>query len=172
MLELIRKRRSCRKFTEEKLTQEEIDQLLKSALWSPTSKNNRPWEFVVVDNPDTLEALSQCKPHGAAFLANAPLGVVVLGDPGKSDVWVEDCSIASIMMQMTAESLGLGSTWIQVRLRLDEEGNTAQENVKTTINAPDELEVLGILAFGHKAKEREPYSEDVLLWDRVHFGKM
>jgi len=126
---------------------------------------------VVVEKTETLDALSQCKPHGAAFLSGAPLGIVVLGDPAKSDVWVEDCSIAAIMMQMTAESMGLGSTWIQVRLRLDEEGNMAGENVKKIIHAPDELEVLGIMAFGHKAKEREPYTEHVLLWDRIHFEK-
>lgn len=172
MLELIQKRRSCRKFTEEKLLPDEIDQILKSALWSPTSKNNRPWEFVVVEKTETLEALSQCKPHGAAFLSGAPLGIVVMGAPHKSDVWVEDCSIASIMMQMTAESLGLGSTWIQVRLRLDEDGNMAGDNVKKIINAPEELEVLGIIAFGHKANERKPNSENILLWDRVHFENM
>ncbi|PRZ00053.1 nitroreductase family protein [Marinilabilia salmonicolor] len=171
MLELIQKRRSCRNFTDKKLTHDQTEQLLKSALWSPTSKNNRPWEFVVVEKTETLDALSQCKPHGAAFLSGAPLGIVVLGDPAKSDVWVEDCSIAAIMMQMTAESMGLGSTWIQVRLRLDEEGNMAGENVKKIIHAPDELEVLGIMAFGHKAKEREPYTEHVLLWDRIHFEK-
>ena len=126
----------------------------------------------MVEKPATLRELSLCKPHGAAFLAKAPLGIVVLGDPGKSDVWVEDCSIASIMMQMTAESLGLGSTWIQVRLRLDEDGNTAADNVKKIIKAPDYLEVLGIMAFGHKGKERDPYSEEVLLWDRVHHEHM
>ncbi len=172
MLELIRNRRSCRSFTEEKLTSEEIEQILKSALWSPTSKNNRPWEFVVIEKQETLKKLSLCKPHGAAFIAKAPFAIVVLGDPGKSDVWVEDCSIASIMMQMTAESLGLGSTWIQVRLRLDAEGNTANDNVKKIINASGNLEVLGIMAFGHKAKQRDPYSEDILLWDRVHYEQM
>lgn len=171
MLDLIQKRRSTRKFTSEKVEQEKIEQLLKAALWSPTSKNNRPWEFLVVEEPQTLERLSQCKPHGAAFLANAPLGIVVLGDPDKSDVWVEDCSIASILMQMTAETIGLGSTWIQVRLRVDEEGTTAGDNVKEIINAPEHLEVLGIMAFGYKEKERQPYTEDILLWDRVHYEK-
>ncbi|WP_291861852.1 nitroreductase family protein [Marinilabilia sp.] len=172
MLDLIKKRRSCRKFTEEKVSPDEIDQILKSALWSPTSKNNRPWEFVVVEKAETLKALSQCKPHGSSFLSGAPLGIVVLGAPDKSDVWVEDCSIASIMMQMTAESLGLGSTWIQIRLRLGEEGNMAADNVKKIINAPDKLEVLGIMVFGHKEKERKPYSDDILLWDRVHYENM
>ncbi|MBZ4676398.1 MAG: NAD(P)H-dependent dehydrogenase/reductase [Anaerophaga sp.] len=171
MLDIIQKRRSCRTFEPKKVERDKIDQLLRAALWSPTSKNNRPWEFVVVENPETLERLSKCKSHSAAFLSGAPLAIVVLGDPAKSDVWIEDCSIASILMQITAESIGLGSTWIQIRLRTDDEGNLASENVKKIINAPGSLEVLNIIAFGYKAKERAPYSEDVLLWEKVHYEK-
>jgi nitroreductase len=171
MLNLIQKRRSCRTFEPKKVEEDKIDQLLKAALWSPTSKNNRPWEFVVVENPEALERLSKCKSHGSAFLSGAPLAIVVLGDPAKSDVWIEDCSIASILMQMTAESVGLGPTWIQIRLRMDDDGNPASKNVKKIINVPEPLEVLGIMAFGYKAKERKPYSEEVLLWKRVHYEK-
>lgn len=171
MLKQIQNRRSCRNFTPDKVEKEKIDQLLKAALWSPTSKNNRPWEFVVVEDKKTLEELSMCKPHGAAFLANAPLAIVVLGDPGKSDVWVEDCSIASILMQMTGESLNLGSTWIQVRRRMFNDEIPAGQKVKKILDVPAHLEVLGIMAFGYKAKERSPYGEDILLWDRVHHEK-
>lgn len=55
---------------------------------------------------------------GAAFLADAAMAVVVMADPLASDVWIEDASIASIMIQLQAEDLGLGSCWIQVRERL------------------------------------------------------
>ncbi len=171
MLNLIQSRRSCRKFTPEKVEKEKINKLLKAALWAPTSKNNRPWEFIVVEDSDKLAKLSQCKPHGASFLANAPLGIVVMGDPEKSDVWIEDCSIASILMQMTAESEGLGSTWIQIRRRMHDDNIMAGEKVRELLEIPPNIEVLGIMAFGYKAKEREPYNEDVLLWERVHFEK-
>ncbi|MFO8002520.1 MAG: nitroreductase family protein [Marinilabilia sp.] len=170
MLKQIQNRRSCRQFTTDKVEKGKVDQLLKAALWAPTSKNNRPWEFVVVENEATLASLSKCKPHGAAFLANAPLGIVVLGNPAKSDVWVEDCSIASILMQMTGESLGLGSTWIQIRRRMYDDHTTAAEKVRSILGIPSHLEVLDIMAFGYKAKERAPYDEDILLWERVHYG--
>ncbi len=169
MLKLIQNRRSCRNFTPAKVENEKIDQLLKAALWSPTSKNNRPWEFVVVEDENTLEKLSMCKSHGAAFLSGAPLGIVIMGDPGKSDVWIEDCSIASIMMQMTGESIGLGSTWIQVRQRFFDEQTSAGEKVREILKAPSRLEVLGIMAFGYKAKNRSPYSEEMLLRERIHY---
>ena len=171
MLDLIQKRRSTRNFTEQKVEKHLIDQLIKAALWSPTSKNNRPWEFVIIEDTITLKKLSQCKPHGATFVEKAPLAIVVLADPRKSDVWVEDCSIASIMMQMTAESLGLGSTWVQVRLRQSEDGNMASKTIKETIQAPSSLEVLGIMAFGYKAKERKEYTEEDLLIDKIHWEK-
>ena len=171
MLQFIQNRRSCRKFTTDQVEKDKIEQLLKAALWAPTSKNNRPWEFVVVQDPETLEMLSKSKPHGASFLANAPLGIVVLGDPEKSDVWVEDCSIASILMQMTAESLGLGSTWIQIRKRMFNEQISAPQKVREILDIPENLEVLSIMAFGYKAKERAPYDEEMLLWERVHEEK-
>jgi len=96
--ELIRIRRSMRKFTEEELNQDEVVALLRAALISPSSKGVRPWEFVVVDNKELLQQLAHCKEHGAELIEGAPLAVVVLADPTQSDVWVEDVSVATTMM--------------------------------------------------------------------------
>jgi Nitroreductase len=85
-IDLIQQRRSCRLYEEKPVTQEQIETLKKALLWAPTSKNNRPWEFVFVTNADTLKQLSLAKPHGANFMASAPLAVVILADPAKSDV--------------------------------------------------------------------------------------
>lgn len=168
MLKLIQNRRSCRAFLPKPISADDITSILKAGLWAPTSKNNRPWEFVVVDNVETIRMLATCKPHGAAFLVEAPLAMVVFGDPQKSDVWIEDSSIALILMQMTAEDLGLGSTWIQVRNRKYNEVLTASEYVKNLLKAPTNLEVAAILAIGYKQKERAPYQEVDLLWTSVH----
>ena len=67
-----------------------------------------------------------CKPHGSTFLNDAPLGVVVCAEPEKSDVWVEDASIATIFIELAATSLGLGSCWIQIRERMHYEAQTAE----------------------------------------------
>ena len=107
--ELIRIRRSMRKFTEEELNQDEVVALLRAALISPSSKGVRPWEFVVVDNKELLQQLAHCKEHGAELVEGAPLAVVVLADPTQSDVWVEDASVATTMMLLQAEDLGLGT---------------------------------------------------------------
>jgi len=81
MLPLLKKRRSIRKYKEDNLEKEEVKQLIKAALLSPSSRNRCPWEFVVIDDKDLLFKLSQSKQHGSAFLKNAALGIVVIADP-------------------------------------------------------------------------------------------
>src|SRR5574340_493146 len=115
MMNLVRKRRSIRTYTREPVDRESLDLLVEAMLRSPSSRNRQPWEFVIVDDPQLLSKLSEAKEHGSGFLQNAPLGIVVCADSAKSDVWVEDCSIAAILVQMVAQSLGLGSCWIQIR---------------------------------------------------------
>lgn len=169
--ELIKKRRSTRKFTEEELTQDEVVLLLKAALMSPSSKRSNCWQFVVVDDREMLARLSRCKAHGAELLESAPLAVVVLADPLASDVWIEDASIASLMIQLEAEDLGLGSCWVQVRERSTAEGVPADEVVRELLDIPLQMQVLSIIAVGHKAVERKPFDEDNLQWEKVHINK-
>lgn len=170
-IELIKRRRSMRKFTGEELTQDEVVSLLKAALMSPTSKRSNSWQFVVVDDKSTLELLSKCKEAGASFLKDAAVGIVVLGDPLASDVWIEDASVASIMIQLQAEDLGLGSCWIQVRERYTATGMSADEFVHGVLDIPLQLQVLSIIAVGHKGMERKPFDEDKLQWEKIHLNK-
>ena len=158
--ELIKNRRSMRKFTDEDLTQEEVVTLLKAALMSPASKRSNPWQFVVVDNKETLKTLSHCKEHGSAFLGSAALAIVVMADPLASDVWVEDASIASTLIQLQAEDLGLGSCWIQIRERFTATGMTSDEFVHGILDIPLQMQVLSIIAIGHKGMERKPFDEE------------
>ena len=107
MLELLRKRRSIRKYQNKEVEKDKIEQLIKAALLSPSSRNICPWEFIVVNEKEKLIKLSQTKEHGSVFLKDASCAIVVLGDSAKSDVWIEDASIASIFTHLMAESLSL-----------------------------------------------------------------
>lgn len=156
-----------RKFTPEKPTAEEVRLILRAALMSPSSKGLHAWQFVVVDDNEQIQQLSQCKAQGSDFLAGAPLAVVVLADPAVSDVWIEDASVASTMMLLQAEDLGLGSCWIQVRERKDAEGHDAEDNVRRILGIEPSLRVLSIIALGYKGMERKPFNEERLLWDKV-----
>ena len=169
--ELAQMRRSHRKFTDEEIDPEQVRLILRAALMSPTSKGQRAWQFVVVDDRQDIEKLSDAKDMGSQFLKGAPLAVVVLGDPQQNDCWVEDGSIAAISMQYQAEDLGLGSCWIQMRGRGLSDGTTADTVIRGILDIPEQLSVLCVLAFGHKADERKPQNEDRLKWENVHLRK-
>ena len=169
--DLIATRRSMRKFTEEKLTEEEKKTILRAALISPTAKNNRGWEFVAIEDKEMLDKLSRCREMGAGFLAEAVFAVVVLGDPTKTDCWVEDCSIAAIDMQLQAEDLGLGSCWCHMRGRADAHGKTTKQTLMELLGVPEQYEPLCIVGVGHKNMDRKPYEDDKIEWSKVHWSK-
>ena len=169
--DLIRNRRSMRKFTDEELTQDQVLTLLKAALMAPSSKRSNCWQFIVVDDKDTLEKLSFCKESGAALVKDAALAIVVTADPLASDVWIEDASIASIMIQLQAEDLGLGSCWVQVRERFTANGTPANEYIHELLYLPLQLQVLSVIAVVHKGMERKPFDESHLQWEKVHINK-
>lgn len=169
--ELIKNRRSIRKFTQQELTQEEVVTLLKAALISPTSKRSNCWQFIAVDDKKILQQLAHCKAESAAFIEDSTLAVVVTADPLASDVWIEDTAIASIMIQLQAEDLGLGSCWVQIRDRFTASGMPSDEYVRGILDIPLQLQVLSVIAIGHKGMERKPFNEEHLQWEKVHLNK-
>ena len=169
--ELIKNRRSMRKFTEEELSQEQVVTLLKATLMSPTSKRSNSWQFIAVDDKEILKQLAHCKEQASSFIADAALAIVVTADPLASDVWIEDASIASILIQLQAEDLGLGSCWVQVRERQAANGMPSDEFVREVLDIPLQLQVLSIIAIGHKGMERKPFNEDHLQWEKIHINK-
>ena len=169
--DLVQLRRSHRKFTGEEIDAEDVKMILRAALMAPTSKSQRAWHFVVVDNKTDLEKLADAKDMGSQLIKGAAMAVVVLGDPVQNDCWVEDGSIAAISMQYQAEELGLGSCWVQMRGRGLGDGTTADTVIRGVLDIPENYCVLCVLAFGHKADERKPQNEDRLKWENVHIDK-
>lgn len=167
MMELLRKRRSIRAFTPEPVTPETVDLLVEALLRSPSSRGKNPWEFVVVDDRELLEQLSRSKEHGSQFIKNAPLAIVVCADSTVSDVWVEDCSIAAIIVQMTALSLGLGSCWAQIRNRSHDAVRSADEYIRELLGLPERFVVECIVGIGHPAEEKKPVPVEALQYDKV-----
>ena len=168
--DLARHRRSYRKFTPEPIDPDHVRLILEAALMAPAGKRRNPWHFVVVEDRDALAALSRAKDQGAAPIAEAPLAIAVTARPQDSDTWVEDLSIAAVMMQLEAADLGLGSVWIQMRGREDAAGASATYNCASILGLPAGHEVLCVLAIGHPDEERRPYDTDRLMWERVHIG--
>ncbi len=168
-LSLVQKRRSIRRYLDKPVGPEKIDSLIESALRSPSSKGLNPWELIVVKDKDLLEKLSKAKPHGASFLKNAPLGVVVCADSSKCDVWVEDASIATIFLHLAATSMGLGSCWIQIRKRMYDQTKTSQEYIRELLKIPENFKVESIVAIGYPAESKPSHKKESLPYDKIHF---
>lgn len=169
--ELVQQRRSHRKFTGEEVSADNVKTILRAGLMSPTSKGQRAWQFVVVDDKTDLEKLADAKDLGGQLIKDAALAIVVLGDPMQNDCWVEDGSIAAISMQYQIEDLGLGSCWVQMRGRGLSDGTSADTVIQGVLNIPENLSCLCVIAVGHKADERKPQNEDKLKWESVHLEK-
>ena len=101
----------------------------------------------------------------------AALAIVVTADPLASDVWIEDASIASLMIHLQAEDMGLGSCWIQIRELYTATGMPSDEFVRAVLDIPLQLQVLSIVAVGHKGMERKPFDEEHLQWEKIHINK-
>lgn len=171
MYELLITRRSIRKFQDRPVEREKLDTILKCALMAPSSKKSQPWDFVVVTDRELLQELSTCRAYGADFLAGVPVAVVILADPEKSDVWIEDAVITAIIMQLAAQSLGLGSCWTQIRKRFTAAGLSSEDFLKKVLGVPGRLKVQCIIGLGYPEQDKPPHDEAGLLLNRIHYNR-
>ncbi len=170
-LNILKKRRSIRQFEARPVEPEKIETLVEAVLRSPSSRSLNPWEFVVVTDPAILAALAACKPHGATFVKNAPLAIVVCADPGKCDVWIEDTSIATLILHLAATDLGLGSCWVQVRMREHDGERMAEEYIAELLGLREGLVVEAMVAIGYAREEKPEHPKESFLYDRVHYDR-
>lgn len=171
MINILRTRRSIRKYKDRAVEGEHLEALKEALLRCPSSRGTNPWTFIFVDDPETISALARSKEHGSQFLKGAPLAVVICGDETRSDVWVEDCSITSIVLQLAAHSLGLGSCWVQIRLRPHSKDATAEAYVQGLLGIPPHMRVESIVGIGYPAETKAPVPGDQLDYAKIHFNR-
>jgi nitroreductase len=169
LIKLLRRRRSIRKFTDQPVEKDKLDILVEAMLRSPSSRGINPWQFVLVTNREIIRKLASAKAHGSSFMAGAPLAVVVCADPEKSDVWVEDGSIASLIVHLQAADLGLGSCWVQIRNRDHDGQTTAEDYVRDTLGLDQTLAVEAIIAIGYGDENKQGRTADSLLYERISY---
>lgn len=167
MLSLLASRRSCRSFIPKKVPDPCIEKLIHAALYAASSRAIRPWEFIIVEDTDSLAALSLAKAHGSVFLAGAPLAIVILGIPAESDVWIEDASIAAANILLAAESEGLGACWIQIRSRSAADGMSSEQKVRSILSIPEDRSVEAIIALGYPEQRLPAHTDQELLTGKV-----
>jgi nitroreductase len=169
--DLLLRRHSIRRYTDQPIEAEDLKTIVEAALLAPSSKSARPWNFVLVDDKDVLARLATCKAAGSRPISACSLAIVVCADPEKSDMFIEDASIAAAFMQLQATAIGLGACWIQVRNRYSADEEDAQNIVREILDIPASLVVECIVTVGHPDEERRPVDPSKLLWEKVHVEK-
>lgn len=156
LLNTMRQRTSIKKYQQRAIEREKMGKVLEAARWAPSAGNMQSWEFIVVDDDDLLEKLSQFS-YNQTHLRDAPAAIVILGDTEKARAKYEDRGVDLYMIQETAacmenmmlmaEELGLGSSWV---------GAFDEENVKDLLDVPAELRPMAIVTLGYPRERAEP----------------
>ena len=154
LVDILKKRKSIRKYTDEQIPQETLDKVIEAGKLAPSGRNKKPVKLIPIRDKETLEYLSNTRSHGSQILAGANTAIVVVGDSELSDTWIEDCSIAMMIMQLRATELGVGNCWVQVRGRyLDETGELTADLIKSKLNIEDKYSVECMLSLGMPAED-------------------
>ncbi len=153
--EVTAKRHSVRKFAGKPVDKALIDRMISAAETAPSSKNCKSSAFMVIEDRDTIAAISEMRDRGSAFVKDAPAVIVVLGDETKTDLWVDNCAISTTFLQLAATALGLGSCWVHVnarpRVSADPASGSAEEYLKDLLGVRDGMRILCVVAVGWPA---------------------
>lgn len=171
IMEYVRNRRSERKYDSTAVSRDKLDLILEAGLRSPTGNNFAETEFIVVEDKDVLEYLSSLRRFATRMLDTAGAAIIVIADEEKSNLWIEDASIAMAYMHLAASAMGLGSCWVQMRTRTDVNGDDLEDVLREKFSIPDNMGVLAILAVGNMGDKKQKPARGDPNWDRVHFGE-
>ena len=171
LLQTMLHRRSVRQFTDEPVAEELIEKVLKAGLSAESGKAIYPWELIAVRDKATLNAMADCRAVHVKAMESCDTAIVVVADSEKQDVWEEDCSIVMAHMHLMADALGLGSVWIQGRLRPAADGSMAEEYLRGILGYPESYSLLAILCVGNTDSHPEAHKEEDLKMEKVHWEK-
>lgn len=158
-------RRSIRKYTSEKVSEDELHKLIAAGMMAPSAGNRQPWHFITVTDPKRLSQVAQVNPN-AGMASRAPAGILVCGDtklemhPG---YWVQDCSAAVQNILLAAHDAGLGAVWTGIWPK-----NDRVEGFKKLFGIPASVQPLAFLVIG-RAEENSTKQEnpDRFLKERI-----
>lgn len=155
--EVLKERHSTRRFSSRPLDRSILEEMLGEAALAPSSKNSRSSSFLIVDDPQMLERISLMRDYGSALISGAAAAIIVLGDTTKTDLWIENASISTTYLLLSATSRGIGSCWVHVngrpRLRQDPSQGTAEEYLRTLLDIPPQLRPLSVVALGYPEEQ-------------------
>ena len=164
-LEAILSRRSIRKYTDQTITDDLIEQLLKTAMVAPSAHNEQPWHFIIIKERRLLDEISEIHPY-AKMLREAPLALAVCANHNlekdqEADYWVLDCAAATENILIAANALGLGACWLGIHPRVPRKAALAK-----ILKLPEHVSTFGLIALGHPAEKKSP--ADRYQTERIH----
>ena len=148
VIQAIRDRRSIRKYREEPVSENQLNQILEAGRWAPSRGNSQPWKFIVLDDSQIRKELADVIPTGK-FLAQAPQGIAVTVDPKISKHPEQEGAAAIQNMLLMAHTLGLGTCWISVY------GTDWAKTAANVLGIPDEEWLISVISVGHSAEAPE-----------------
>ena len=152
-LEVIEKRHSVRKYSDRPVEKELLDAIVKVAQTAPSSRNSKSSAFMIIEDRDTLDALSQMRDYGASPLKSAQAAILVMGDESKTDLWVDNCAISATFIQLAVTAMDLASCWIHINGRLclkdEPDGRKSDDYVRELLGIREGLRPYCAVAIGY-----------------------
>ena len=152
-LEVIEKRHSVRKYADRPVEKELLDAIVKVAQTAPSSRNSKSSAFMIIEDRDTLDALSQMRDYGASPLKSAQAAIIVMGDESKTDLWVDNCAISATFIQLAITAMDLVSCWIHINgrpcLKDEPQGAKSEDYVRELLGIREGLRPYCAVAIGY-----------------------
>ncbi|HAX72331.1 MAG TPA: nitroreductase family protein [Firmicutes bacterium] len=151
-MNVIFNRKSIRKYTDDRVSEEQVELLLRAAMAAPSAGNKQPWEFIVIRNQE-LFAPMESSSLNRVPLKTANVSIVVLGNTNlekHKGYWIEDCSAATQNILLQAEDLGLGAVWMGIYPVEDR-----VQALTKILDLPPHIQPLAIVAIGYPAEDRK-----------------
>lgn len=164
-------RRTVRKYTNEAISDNEIKEILKTALTAPTGRNTKSVEFILIKDKKILKDIAQSKKPIQNMPVDSAFSILVIGDKDKSDTWIENCSIALTTMQLKAWDMNIGSCWLQLRERKSIDNISSETLISTLLNIPKNYGILALMTFGKINQETKAYTDEDIDFSRIHLEK-
>lgn len=145
-------RRSIRRFTDQRISQEQIRQLVTAAMYAPSAVNRQPWHFVVIDDAVLMDKIMKVHPH-ARMLQTASHAIVVCGDEllqHDDGYWVVDCGAATQNLLLAAMTMGLGACWVGLHPREDR-----KIALTRLLNLPLHVKPFALVALGYPDEKKK-----------------
>ena len=156
-LQVIERRRSVRRYSDRPVEREVLDAIINVARTAPSSRNSKSSAFMVIEDRDTLDAISQMRDYGASPLKSAQAAIVVIGDTSKTDLWVDNCAISATFIQLAVTAMDLVSCWIHVNgrpvLKDEPDGAKAEDYVADLLGIKDGLKPYCVVAIGYPEED-------------------